>query len=167
MDDPVFSRRSIRRYTDEPVTDEHVELLLRAATAAPSAGNQQPWQFVVLRDPEAFRAIAAWHPHAAMLPSASVAIVVCGTPAGCKWPQMWEQDCSAATENVLVEAAALGLGAVWLGVHPLEDRVSALRELVGAPPEVVPFAVVSVGHPAEQKAPSGRFDPARVHRDHW
>ena len=167
MDDPVFSRRSIRRYTDEPVTDAQVERLLRAAMAAPSAGNQQPWSFVVVRDREKLGAVPAFHPYAAMLPKAPVALVVCGHPEDCKWPQMWVQDCSAATENILVEAEALGLGAVWLGVHPLEERERGLRELLGIPEDVVPFAVVPLGHPAEGKAPSDRYDPARVHVERW
>ena len=123
MDDPVLSRRSIRRYTDQPVDDATVERLLRAAMAAPSAGNQQPWQFVVLRDRETLTAITEWHPYAKMLPSAPVAIVVCGDPGDAKWAVLWEQDCSACTENLLIEAELLGLGAVWLGVHPLEERV--------------------------------------------
>jgi nitroreductase len=167
MDDPVFSRRSIRKYTAEPVSDEHLELLLRAAMAAPSAGNQQPWSFVVLRERETFAAVARFHPYAAMLPYAPLAILVCGRPRDCRWPQMWEQDCSAATENILVEAAALGLGAVWLGVHPIEERVTGLRELLGVPEHVVPFSIVPVGHPAEHKGPSARYDPARVHLERW
>ncbi len=167
MDDPVLSRRSIRKYTGDPVDDETVERLLRAAMAAPSAGNQQPWQFVVLRDRATLRAIPEFHPYARMLPTAPVAILVCGDPATGKWPQMWEQDCSAATENLLVEAELLGLGAVWLGVHPLSERVVALRALLGIPESIVPFAVVPVGWPAERKAPSDRFDAGRVHRDRW
>ena len=133
MDDPVLSRRSIRRYTDQPVDDATVERLLRAAMAAPSAGNQQPWQFVVLRDRETLTAITEWHPYAKMLPSAPVAVVVCGDPGDAKWAVLWEQDCSACTENLLIEAELLGLGAVWLGVHPLEERVTALRALLGIP----------------------------------
>ena len=119
MDDPVLSRRSIRKYTDQPVDDATVERLLRAAMAAPSAGNQQPWQFVVLRDRATLTAITEWHPYAKMLPSAPVAIVVCGDPGDAKWAVLWDQDCSACTENLLIEAELLGLGAVWLGVHPL------------------------------------------------
>jgi len=167
LDDPVFSRRSIRRYTGEPVTDEQVERLLRAAMAAPSAGNQQPWSFVVVRDRETLDAVPAFQPYAAMMPKAPVALVVCGHPKGCKWPQMWAQDCAAATENVLIEAAALGLGAVWLGVHPLEEREAGLRALLGIPADVVPFAIVPVGNPAEGKGPSERYDPARVHSERW
>lgn len=167
MDDPVFSRRSIRRYTAEPVTDEQVERLLRAAMAAPSAGNQQPWSFVVVRDRETLAAVPGFHPYAAMTPQAAVALVVCGLPETCKWPQMWVQDCSAATENILIEAAALGLGAVWLGVHPLEERERGLRALLGIPEEAVPFAIVPVGHPVEVKGPSARYDQARVHSERW
>jgi nitroreductase len=167
MSDPVFSRRSIRRYTDEAVSEPDVERLLRAAMAAPSAGNQQPWTFVVVRERATLAAVPGFHPYAAMMPKASVAIVVCGQPEACKWPQMWVQDCSAATENILVEAAALGLGAVWLGVHPLEERERGARALLGIPEHVVPFAIVPVGHPAEAKPPSARYDPARVHQERW
>ena len=167
MYDPVLSRRSIRKYTGDPVDDETVERLLRAAMAAPSAGNQQPWQFVVLRERATLRAIPEFHPYAKMLPDAPAAILVCGDPGRTKWPQMWEQDCSAATENLLIEAELLGLGAVWLGVHPLTERVEGLRALLGIPESVVPFAVVSLGWPAQHKEPSNRFDAALVHVERW
>lgn len=167
LGDPVLSRRSVRKYTDELVSDEFVERLLRAAMAAPSAGDQQPWQFVVLRDRETLTAITSVHPYSKMLPSAAVAILVCGDPDGVKWPQMWEQDCSAATENLLIEAEQLGLGAVWLGVHPLAERVAGIRALLGIPEAVVPFALVPFGRPAERKEPSERYDAARVHFERW
>jgi len=167
MDDPVLSRRSIRKYTGEPVPDDVVERLLRAAMAAPSAGNQQPWQFVVIRDRATLTAITEVHPYSRMLPQAAVAVLVCGDPARCKWPQMWEQDCAAATENLLVEAELLGLGAVWLGVHPIAERVEGIRVLLGIPDQVVPFAVVPLGHPAETKPPADRYDAARVHYGLW
>ena len=167
MNDPVLSRRSIRKYTSEPVPDDVVERLLRAAMAAPSAGNQQPWQFVVIRDRATLTAITEVHPYSTMLPGAPAVILVCGDAASCKWPQMWEQDCAAATENLLIEAEVLGLGAVWLGVHPLEERVRGIRALLGIPESVVPFAIVPLGHPAESKPPSDRYDAARVHRERW
>jgi nitroreductase len=167
MDDPVLSRRSIRKYTGEPVDDATVERLLRAAMAAPSAGNQQPWQFVVIRDRATLTAITDVHPYSKMLPDAPLAVVVCGDAGACKWPQMWEQDCAAATENLLIEAELLGLGAVWLGVHPLEERVAGIRRLLCVPDSVVPFAVVPVGHSAESKPPSDRYDEARVHYERW
>lgn len=165
--DPVMERRSIRRYTADPVDDLAVERLLRAAMNAPSAGNQQPWRFVVIRDAGTKERIPSVHPYAAMVPQAPVAILVCGDAEGCKWPQYWVQDCSAATENILVEARALGLGTVWLGVYPLEERVEGLRSLLGIPVGVTPFALIPVGHPAEEKAPADRYDPARVHHDAW
>ncbi len=167
MGDPVLSRRSIRKYTDQPVDDATVERLLRAAMAAPSAGNQQPWQFVVLRDRDTLRAVDEWHPYAKMLPESPVAVVVCADPTSAKWPQMWVQDCAAATENLLIEAELLGLGAVWLGIHPLPEREAALRELLGIPAHVVPFAIVPFGWPAQRKEPSGRYDAARVHSERW
>jgi len=167
VDDPVLMRRSIRAYTAEPVSDGQLEGLLRAAMAAPSAGNQQPWRFIVVTDHDTLAAIPAVHPYARMLPQAPAAIVVCAATEGLRWPAFWEQDCAAAVENILIEAVTLGLGAVWLGVHPLEERVAGLRRLLGIPDDVIPFAVVAVGHPAEHKEPAVRFDPERVHRERW
>lgn len=167
MDDPILRRRSIRRYTEEPVTDDHVQSLLRAAMAAPSAGNQQPWHFVVIRDRGALGAIPAVHPYAKMLPETPVAILVCGVPGAGKWPQFWEQDCAAATQNILIAAEQLGLGAVWLGVHPLEERVQGVRDLLGIPPDVVPFSLVALGWPAARKGPAARYDERRVHLERW
>jgi nitroreductase len=167
MDDPVLSRRSTRKYTDQPVDDATVERLLRAGMAAPSAGNQQPWQFIVIRDRATLARITEWHPYAKMLPSAPVAVVVLGDPGGAKWEAMWPQDCAACVENMLIEAELLGLGAVWLGIHPLSERESALRDLLGVPQHAVPFAVVPFGWPQERKEPSDRFDEARIHRERW
>lgn len=166
-DDPVLRRRSIRKYTDEPVDEALVARLLRAAMAAPSAGDQRPWQFVVVRDRDTLRAVTTFHPYARMLGQAPLAILVCGDTRLEKWPQFWEQDCAAATENLLIEAEVLGLGAVWLGVHPLPERVAGLRRLLGIPDHVVPFALVAVGWPAQRKPPADRYDPSRVHHDRW
>jgi nitroreductase len=167
MDDPVLARRSIRAYTAEPVTGDQVESLLRAAMAAPSAGNQQPWRFVVVTERATLAAIPLVHPYSRMLEHAPLAIVVCGVEEGQRWPQYWVQDCAAAVENLLIEAVQLDLGAVWLGVYPLDERVQGLRRLLGMPDDVIPFAVVAVGHPAENKRPADRYDPARVHRERW
>jgi nitroreductase len=167
MDDPVLQRRSIRKYTADAVPDELVTTLLRAAMAAPSAGNQQPWQFVVIRERATLRAVTEFHPYAAMLGHAPLAILVCGDTRLEKWPEFWPQDCAAATENLLIEAQALGLGAVWLGVYPLVERVDGMRELLGIPTHVTPFALVPVGRPAATKAPGDRFDAGRVHFERW
>jgi len=167
MDDPILSRRSIRRYTVEPVEDELVERLLRAAMAAPSAGNQRSSRYLVLRDRATLLALTGVHPYAAALRQAPLAILVCGDPAAGAWPQFWEQDCAAATENILIEAELLGLGAVWLGVHPLAERVEGIRTLLGLPSGIVPFALVACGWPAERKVPSSRFDRSFVHYERW
>jgi nitroreductase len=162
-----MARRSIRAYTDEPVTDDQVRRLLEAAMAAPSAGNEQPWHFVVVRDAKLREQVPTIHPYSAMVRQAPVAILVCGDPTLEKHKGYWVQDCSAATENILVEGVQLGLGAVWLGIHPVAERVEAFRRLFGLPEHVIPLALIAVGHPAEEKPPADRFDAARVHDDHW
>jgi nitroreductase len=164
--DLILSRRSIRAYTDEPVTEEQIEQLLRAAMSAPSANNEQPWQFVVIDDRELLDTIPdEVHPYSKMLKEAPVAILVCGEPRRQHHAGYWEQDCAAATQNLLLAAHSLGLGAVWLGVHPREKRVNGMRELLNLPGYLVPFALISIGHPAEEFPPSNRYDPERVHRN--
>ena len=165
--DIMRARRSIRRYSGEPVTGELVTTMLEAAMAAPSAGNEQPWEFIVITERGVLEALHQVHPHSSMLLEAPVAIAVCGDTRREKHPGMWVEDCSAATENILLEAENLGLGAVWLGVYPHEERVVSISNILGLPPSVVPLSLVAVGHPAEHKAPSQRFDAARVHRNHW
>ncbi len=164
----IMTRRSIRRYTSEPVSDEVVEQLLRAACAAPSANNQQPWAFVVIDDRELLDTIPEEvHPYTQMLKEAPLAVLVCGVSEREKHPGYWEQDCAAATENLLLAAHALGLGAVWCGVHPREQREEGMRELLALPEEIVPFSIVAVGHPAEEKPPSERYQEERVHHNRW
>jgi nitroreductase len=167
MDDPVLTRRSIRKYEKQELPGELVERLLRAAMAAPSASNQQPWHFVVVRDRSLLARVPDIHPYSRMITQAPLAILICAEPRVCTWPQMWEQDCAAATENILVEAQLLGLGSVWLGVHPIEDRVAGFRDLFGLPDHIVPFSLLPVGFPAEKKPPAERYDASRVHQDRW
>jgi len=163
----ILSRRSIRRYTAEPVGDEVVATLLAAAMSAPSAGNQQPWQFVVVTERRLLDAVPEIHPYAQMVTEAPVAILVCGDETREKLRGYWVQDCSAAVENLLLAAHGRGLGAVWLGIYPQAERVADFRRLFGLPEHVTPLALVPVGHPAEQKPPADRYDPARVHRERW
>jgi nitroreductase len=165
----ILKRRSIRKYTDEAVTDEQVEMLLRAAMAAPSAGNKQPWHFVVVRDQALREAFTEFQPYSAMLREASVGILICGdTELELELAVgYWVQDCSAATENLLIAANALGLGAVWLGITPRADWVTQTKALFGLPGNVVPLGMVSVGHPAEEKEPADRYQAERVHHDKW
>jgi nitroreductase len=163
----ILGRRSIRRYTDERVTDGQVTELLRAAMNAPSAGNQQPWCFVIVRSRQLLDRIPTIHPYAAMTPHASLVIAVCGDMTGLGHPEFWVQDCSAATENVLLAAHEMNLGAVWLGVYPDGERVAAVRQLLGLPGHVIPLSLVAVGYPAESPPARDRFDTSRVHYDRW
>jgi nitroreductase len=163
----ILTRRSVRRYTDEPVTEEQIEEMLRAAMAAPSAGDQRPWDFVIITERETLDAIPEFHRYAKMLHDAPLAIVVCADLDRQVHEGYWVQDCSAATENLLLAAHAIGLGAVWLGVYPREERVEGLRRLLGLPENVVPLNVVSIGHPAEERKYAKRYDESKVHRERW
>lgn len=163
----IRSRRSIRHYTDQAIPAEMERQLLDAAMCAPSAGNERPWHFVVIRDREILDSIPNYHPYANMMPEANMAILVCGEQGLEKHDGYWVQDCAAATQNILLEAEDIGLGAVWLGVYPTEDRVTALRSLLGIPEEVTPFALVALGFPAERKPVPERYDEARIHQNRW
>jgi nitroreductase len=163
----VLTRRSIRKYSDKPVPDDLVMQLLRAAMAAPSARNQQPWEFIVVRDRTQLEAIATAQPYAGMAREARLAVVVCANMNRVESEGFWIQDCAAATENLLIAATALGLGAVWSGTYPREERVSRVRALFDLPDNIVPFAVVPVGYPAEPPVPADRFDRGRIHLEHW
>ena len=165
--DAVLLRRSIRQYTSQAVSDEIVEQLLQAAMSAPSAGNQQPWHFVVIRDRLILNEIPKIHPYAEMVRQAQAAILVCGERALEKHQGYWVQDCSAATENILIAVQALGLGAVWVGIYPRENRVDQFRTLFGIPEKITPFALIPLGYPAERKERAQRYLPSRVHRNQW
>jgi nitroreductase len=167
MDDKlnmIFARRSIRVYTGEPVSEEDIQSLLEAGMAAPSASNQRPWHFVVVTDKETLRELARAHPFGKMMAHAEVAIAVCGDPA---ISDLWVQDCSAATENILVAAAGLGLGAVWLGSHGRPEREQAIRGVLGIPEHIGVLSLLSIGHPGEHKKARTQYDPARIHRHEW
>lgn len=163
----ILTRRSIRAYTDRPVPEELIEQLLRAAMAAPSAGNFQPWRFVVIDERAILDAIPEFHAWSAMLRQAPVAIAICADTAVKDLGPYWPQDCSAATQNMLLAAHSAGLGAVWLGIHPEEDRIVKMRQLLGMPETLAPFCVVAVGWPAEEPGPADRYDPARARRNRW
>ena len=163
----ISTRRSIRKYTADLIPDETLKTLLKAATAAPSAGNQQPWHFIVIHDREILDEIPKRHPYAQMAKEAPVAIVVCGDERSTKYKEYWPQDCAAATQNLLLAAHVCGLGAVWCGVYPNEERINPFRELLGIPDGVYPFSLIVLGHPDEKKPSADRYDPSRVHADRW
>jgi nitroreductase len=161
----LLKRRSIRKYLGEPVEADKIKKLLEAAMAAPSAKNRQPWHFVVVQDKKTLEKLAEAHPHGKMLAEAAAAIAVCGDMNVA--PDYWIQDCSAATENILLAVAALGLGAVWLGCHPRPERVIAIKGIIGIPDHIGILSLISIGHPGEEKEPRTQYDEARVHNEKW
>ena len=165
--DPIFARVSIRHFTAQPVEREKIEQLLRAAMAAPSATNQQPWEFVVVTEPEMLRRLSECSPYAGCLRQAPLGIAVCMRTEGLRAPDYAQIDASAATENILLEAVHLGLGAVWLGIAPVPERMEAVRQVLGAPETIQPFGLVACGYPDKPVIPANRYDPARVHYERW
>ena len=165
--DAILFRRSIRRYTSQPVSDNVIKELLEAAMSAPSAGNEQPWHYVVITDRAILDEIPKYHPYSSMVREAPVAILVCCDLHLDRHDGLWVQDCSAATENLLIAVQAKGLGAVWLGVYPREERVTGLRKLLGIPEHVIPFSLIPIGYPAEHKPKANRYDTSRVHHNRW
>lgn len=163
----IATRRSIRKFTSEPVSDEAIETLLKAAMAAPSAGNEQPWQFIVIDDKAVLEKTAKLSPYISMAAKSPLSIMVMGDREVEKYPGNWMLDCSAAIQNLLLAAHSEGLGAVWCGLWPEEDRVAAARELVNAPQNVIPLAVIVLGHPDQDLKPQDRFDASRVRKNTW
>lgn len=163
----ILTRRSVRKYNKKPLSDQVVRELLEAAMSAPSAGNEQPWHFVIIDDPQVLNEVHSFHNHAKMLKDASIAILVCGDLNFDKHNGMWIQDCSAATENILIAVRAKELGAVWLGIFPREERIVGMRELLNIPDHVIPFSLISIGYPAEKQEKANRYNTSRIHHSRW
>ncbi|HUS99608.1 MAG TPA: nitroreductase family protein [Candidatus Thermoplasmatota archaeon] len=164
----ILTRRSIRKYKkQQAISEELVQKLLHAAFSAPSAGNQQPWHFVILDDRKMLKVIHTFHPSARMLTDADKAIIICGDLHLEKFKGYWMIDCAAATENILLAAHSLGLGACWLGLYPREGRVAGMRKLLRLPAHIIPLAIVALGYPAEIKSKEDRYDQSRVHLNKW
>ena len=159
----IFERISIRKYENRPVEEEKIRQVLKAAMAAPSAGNQQPWDFYVVRDPEMIRKLADTTPYSKSAAGAPVVIVPCYRTNGL-WAPMYDTiDLSIATENMLLEITSLGLGAVWMGIAPIEDRILAVDRILGLGEDLHSFALVPVGYPAESRPQQDRFQEERIH----
>lgn len=159
----IMTRTSVRQFTDQPVSAADIETLLRAGMAAPTAVNKQPWHFVAVTDKAKLKELSGGRGR--MLEQCALAIVVCGDMTKAlpgKGQAYWIQDCSAATENILLAAHALGLGAVWTGVYPMDERVAAVSAAVKLPETIVPLCVIVIGHPAEQPAPKNKWKPENV-----
>ncbi len=165
----IFSRRSIRKYQDKPVSEEMIADLLEAAMAAPSARAKDPWHFIVVQSRETLDRIAAILPFGKMLRQAPAAFIVCGdiNKAHGQEESYLLQDLSAAVENILISANILGLGSCWLGVHPREDRQAGIRQLLGLPDHIIPMSGIAIGWPAEQPESRSRYQQERVHLEKW
>ena len=157
------TRRSVRKFEDKPVSEEMVRQILEAAMMAPSAGNGQPWQFIVINERERLDAMADLHPYVKMVMQAQVGIIVCGDLTKEKYPGYWVQDCAAAMQNLLLAVHALGLGAVWTGIYPKEERVAGYRAMFNIPEHVIPLGFAPIGWPAQRPKSESRFNPKRVH----
>lgn len=165
----IMSRASVRQFTDRAIPRDTLETIVKAGMAAPTAMNKQPWEFVVVTDRAVLDSIEAVHPYS-NLKTATAAIIVCGNMEKAiegDGQSYWIQDCSAATENVLLAAHALGLGAVWCGVYPMQERVAPLKEVLGLPSYVIPLNVITMGYPAAAPQPKDKWNPESVHFDKW
>ncbi len=162
----IFTRRSIRKYTKQPVSDEVLKELLEAAMCAPSAGNRQPWCFVVINDRKIMNEIPKYHRYAQMLEEAAMAIVVC-CDVTLERNELGFEDCSAATQNILLAAHAMGLGAVWLGISLAGPVAVATKKLLNLPENIKPVSIISIGYPAEEKPRQDRYQAGRVHYNQW
>ena len=163
----IYTRRSIRKYTKDPIPDDLIQELIKAAVAAPSAGDQQPWQFVIIDDAQIKKDILTFHPNAKMLVHSPVAILICIDLSLETFKNYAPLDCAAATQNLLLAAHAHGLGACWLGIYPREDRITQMRVLIGIPSHIVPFSLIALGYPNETKGREDRYDETRIHHNTW
>ncbi len=163
----IFTRRSIRRFTEQEVEQEKIENLLRAGMQAPSAHNKQPWHFVLLNDRRLLNEIADFHPYAKMLYQAPLAIAVCGDLELENNDRYLALNGAAATENILLAAHGQGLGAVWIAVYPREERIKKVKLLLELPLHIIPISLVAIGYPAKTVPPEDRYQPQKVHFNRW
>lgn len=175
----IMNRKSVRSYTGEKLSQEQIETLLKAAMAAPTAMNSQPWRFVVLTDSDVIADVFA-NERGEMYKQAGAVFIVCGQTTMMQRPrgqenaepqevpnQFWFEDCGASTENLLLAAEAMGLGAVWLGCYPIQNKTDMLIAKLGIPENVMPFAIVTVGYPAGDDQPKDKWKPENVHYNKW
>ncbi|MBD5163206.1 MAG: nitroreductase family protein [Bacteroidales bacterium] len=168
--DAIMTRTSVRSYSDKPVGTEQVDSLLHAAMAAPTAVNKQPWRFLVVNQREALDSIASISPNMKMVEGAKLAIILCGDMDAAlqgEAREFWVQDVSAATENLLLAAHSMGLGAVWCGIYPVQDRVAAFAKLFNMPENIIPLSCVVIGYPDGQNTPKDKWKPENVHYNTW
>ena len=172
QDDPVLktkavleniaARKSVRKYLKKEVEEEKITAMLKAGMAAPSGMDRRPWEFVVVTDRAALDSMAASLPYAKMLAQAPMAIVVCGDSTRSSY---WYVDCSAVTQNILLAAEALGLGAVWTAAYPYEDRIGIVRKYTNMPEQIVPLCIIPVGYPDGPQKAKDKYDESKIHRN--
>ncbi len=164
----IFNRRSIRKYEEQPVSDEKIHRILRAAMYAPSAGNERPWHFIVIKDRKTLDEIPKHHPHTEMLKEAPMAIVPCCDTSNLKYDgAFWIQDMAAAIQNILLEAKHLGLGSCWCGVYSREILMEPVARILNIPEHIIPVAVIAIGYPGEEREVRERYNEDRVHYEKW
>lgn len=166
----IYNRKSVRNFLDKPVSNSLLTELMKAGMAAPTARNEQPWSFIGVTSRELLNELANRLPYAKMLNHAPAAIVVCGVPTvpgADAPPEYWVQDCSAATQNILLAAESLGLGAVWTSAYPHNDRIFCVIQTLGLPDGVIPLNVIPIGYPDGQDKPKDKFKPENIVWNEW
>ena len=165
----IQNRKSVRNFTGEPVTEAQIEILLKAAMAAPSAVNCQPWAFVVVTERKTLNKLGDLLPYAKMLYKAGAAIIVCAIPekAHKKMTEYAIIDSTLASENILLAAEAIGLGAIWTAAYPYPDRMEPVRSILNIPPDIIPLNVIPVGQPTGEDKPKKKFNPKAIHTETW
>lgn len=165
----IMTRTSIRQFTSQPISKDTIETILKAGMAAPSAMNKQPWAFVVVTEREMLDSLMAVHPYS-NLKTATAAIIVCGDmekTIEADGREYWVQDCSAVSENILLAAHGLGLGAVWCGVYPVKERVKDVSSVLELPSTIIPLDIITMGYPADNPAPKDKWNPSLIHYQKW
>ncbi len=163
----IHNRKSVRKYLDKPVSRDQLETLLRAGMAAPTAADKRPWAFVAVTDRAVLDTLYHASPWSKMLRQAQAAIVVCGDKRKGLPSDVWVQDCSAASENILLAAEAIGLGAVWCGIYLNPEPTAYVQKVLGLPEEVIPLNIISIGYPTGEEPPKDKWDPNNIHWNRW
>ncbi len=163
----IRTRRSVRNYNDKSISEDIIKKLIKAAISSPSAGNQQPWHFIIIDDKSIIDKVPKFHKNANFITQANKAILVCSDLDLEKFKGYWMLDCSAATQNILIAARAYGLGSCWLGIYPRKDRIEKLRDILDIPNSIVPFCLIALGYSDEEQKKIERFDNRRVHYNKW
>ena len=161
----ILNRKSVRKYSDKKIEQSRIDTILKCAMAAPSAMNKQPWALLVITDKNKLEKIAELCPNASYAKNSQVTIIVCGDKTVSD--KFWEQDCCAVTENILLAAEALELGAVWCAVYPLDEKVMAIKKLFSLPENIVPLNIIPIGYPFAKEEPKQKYDVKKIHNNNW